>query len=90
MKQSRTMTDILALAEAERAIVNWVLKQRRSTLTQIAQQVEKSPDELRPILTQLIRDGFISENEETGHYQIAVRTRPHRPGADQLWNAISD
>ena len=84
------MTDVLALAEPERSVVNWVLKRRRGTLAQIAQQMGKSPDELRPMLQKLIVDGFLLENEETGNYQIAVRTRPQRPGADQLWNAISD
>lgn len=87
---TQTMTDILLLKDAERTVVNWVLRQRRSTLAQISQQVQKSPDELRPMVNQLVAAGFLLENAETGRYQIAVRTRPQRPSAEKLWDAIGD
>jgi hypothetical protein len=90
MKSAQTMTDILLLNDAERSVVNWVLRQRRSTLTQIAQQVNKSPDELRPMLHQLVTSGFLWESAETGCYQIAVRTRPQRPSTEPLWNRLDD
>ncbi|MEM8502356.1 MAG: hypothetical protein AAF716_04305 [Cyanobacteria bacterium P01_D01_bin.1] len=90
MTHSRTMTDILSLADADREIVNWVLKQQRSTLDQISQHTQKSSDDLKLTLTQLVSEGFLSEDAETGNYQIAVRTKPRRPSAEKLWDTISD
>ena len=84
------MTDILSLAEAERPVVNWVLRKRRCTLEQISQQIEKSPEELRPILNQLVSAGFLLEDIETEKFRIAVRTKPQRPSTEKLWDALSD
>jgi len=89
VKSNRTMTDILSLAAAERAVVNYVLKQRRSSFAQIAQHTQTSSDDLQPMLDKLVADGFLSKDIDVGNYQIAVRTKPHRPGAEQLWDAIS-
>ncbi|MGC1308573.1 MAG: hypothetical protein WA885_15210 [Phormidesmis sp.] len=84
------MSDILTLEDAERSVVNWVLRQRRSTLAQISQQLQKSPIELCPMLDRLVADGFLSKSAETGRYQISVRTKPQRSGSEHLWDALSD
>jgi DNA-binding IclR family transcriptional regulator len=94
MKPSRTMTDVLSLAEAERSVVNYILRQRRSTLSQISQQLEIPTTDLQPLLNRLVSEGFLTEAAETASetaiYQIAVRTRPHRPSAEKLWDALSE
>lgn len=84
------MTDILSLADAEREVVNWVLKQRHSTSAQVSAHTQKPLGEVQPLLDRLVTEGFLAENKDTGNYQIAVRTKPQRPSAEKLWDTISD
>ncbi len=88
MKSAQTMTDVLLLNDAERSIVNWVLRQRRSTLAQLSAQFRQSPEALSALLDQLVAAGFLLET--VGQYRVAVRTKPYRPSTEQLWDALTD
>jgi DNA-binding IclR family transcriptional regulator len=57
---SRTMSDVLALSDIERAVVNHIIRQRHGSLAQLSQQLEQPTDDLHPLLTQLVIEGFLS------------------------------
>ena len=66
--QPKTMTDVLTLPDAERKLMNWLMRRRRASLTEISDHLEESSDTAQKILKQLFQAGFItpSDDVETG------------------------
>ena len=88
-KNRPTMLDVLSLADAERSIVHYVMRQRRSTITQLSHHFSKPVAEIQPLLHQLVAAGFLSK-DSSDSYQIAIISRPRRPSAEKLWDIIDD
>ena len=89
-KNSRTMLDVLSLADLERSVVHYIMRQRRSTLAQLSHHFNKTVADIQPLLNQLVIDGFLSKDPKSDRYQISISSRPKRPSAEKLWDIISD
>ena len=89
-KNRPTMLDVLSLADAERSIVHYVMRQRRSTIAQLSHHFSKTVAEIQPLLHQLVAAGFLSKDLKSDSYQIAISSRPRRPSAEKLWDIIDD
>ncbi|ESA38971.1 hypothetical protein N836_29695 [Leptolyngbya sp. Heron Island J] len=90
VKNRRTMIDVLSLADVERSVVHYIMRQRRSTPAQLSHHFKKTVADIQPILNQLVTDGFLSKDLESDSYQIAISSRPQRPSAEKLWDMIGD
>lgn len=90
VKNRRTMLDVLSLADVERSLVHYIMRQRRSTLAQLSHHFNKTVADIQPLLNQLVTDGFLLKDPKSDSYQIAISSRPQRPSAEKLWDIISD
>lgn len=86
----RTMLDVLSLADVERSVVYYIMRQRRSTLAQLSYRFNKATEDIQPLPNQLITDGFLSIDPKSDSYQIAIGSRHQRSSAEKLWDSISD
>ena len=90
MKNSRTMIDVLSLADVERSVVYYIIRQQRSTLAQLSHHFNKTVADIQPLINQLVTDGFLSKDPKSDSYQIAIISRSQRLSAEKLWDMISD
>ena len=84
------MIDVLSLADVERSVVYYIIRQRRSTLAQLSHHFNKTVADIQPLINQLVTDGFLSKDPKSDSYQIAIISRPQRLSAEKLWDMISD
>ncbi|HEY9648477.1 MAG TPA: P-loop NTPase [Chroococcidiopsis sp.] len=88
---SLSMFDVLALPNAQRQIVNWVLRNGSATLKEIAAHMGEDEATLAPLVVALVDQGFIQQSEEEGElrYQPHFFGRPTQSSSD-LWKIMSD
>ncbi len=84
----RTMTDVLTLAETQRLLVNWILRNREASIDQLSEQLQQNRQTLLPLLEELILDGFIYKDIQNGHYKTTIRTRLNRKVPQKIWDAL--
>jgi len=87
---SKTMTDLLALADAERTLVNWLLRQRGACLADIVAHTQIELAATEAMLNDLIAAGFLvyDVSADPAVYKPNLVSRKPRTVPDQLWNAI--
>jgi predicted transcriptional regulator len=73
-----SMGDVLLLPDAERKIVNWLVRQREATVVQVAAQIERSPQTVQELLDRLVEQGFIQYTEIEGERRYRPRLAPKR------------
>lgn len=62
--QPKTMTDVLALPDAERKLMNWLMRRRKASLIEITDHLGESSDAAEGLLEQLFQAGFITSLDE--------------------------
>jgi hypothetical protein len=69
------MVDILTLSTRQQQIINWIMRQRQSTLEAIAAYIEAEIEETRAEVTDLISQGFVEARQIQGitYYEIDFR-----------------
>jgi hypothetical protein len=92
LRPGRTIADTLALADAERRVVTWMLRRGEVHLEDVVAGLGQDRDAVLGLLVGLVEQGFVRERESPdGRYfraQLAP-TRPRRvPG--KLWRALDD
>ncbi|PZV15305.1 MAG: hypothetical protein DCF20_11030 [Pseudanabaena sp.] len=70
-----SMADILPLSTRQQQIINWIMRQRQSTLEAIAAYIEAEIEETSNEIADLISQGFIEERQAQGitYYEIDFR-----------------
>lgn len=86
----RTMTDLLALADAERTLVNWLLRQRGASLADIVAHTHIESADLQATLDKLIAAGFLifSDDADPALFKPNLVSRKPRTMPEKLWKAL--
>lgn len=86
----RTMTDLLALADPERTLVNWLLRQRGASLADILAHTQVEPATMQAMLDTLIAGGFLTVNPaaDPAIFKPNLVSRKPRTMPEKLWKAV--
>lgn len=86
----KTMTDLLTLADPERSLVNWLLRQRGASLDDILAHTQAEPAAVEAMLDSLMAMGFLTLNEDTdpGLFKPTLVSRKPRALPEELWKTI--
>lgn len=88
--KTRTMADLLFLPETERSLMNWLLRQKQATLSEIAAHLNQSESATQPLLNELMAQGFIQiEQGDICCYQPNLMSRKGRSVPTKIWDALS-
>lgn len=87
---TKTMADLLFLPERESGLMNWLLRQRSATLTEIANHLAEEEASARSLVEKLATEGFLQETESEGQicYQPCLASRRGRQVPSNIWNAL--
>lgn len=72
-----TIADVLTLPDVERKLINWLVRQQKATLGEIAAFVSQDEASTQTILDGLVQKGFVSCNaqSEPSCYEPRLRSR---------------
>ncbi|MBD1845591.1 hypothetical protein H6F89_19695 [Cyanobacteria bacterium FACHB-63] len=87
---TKTMADLLFLPELERGLMNWLLRQRSASLSEVANYLAEDEAIARSHLEKLAAEGFLQSTESEGHvcYQPCLASRRGRQVPSTIWNAL--
>jgi hypothetical protein len=88
--KTRTMADLLFLPETERSLMNWLLRQQRANLSEIAAHLDQSESATQTLLNELIAQSFIQkvEQDDICCYQPNLVSRKGRNVPGNIWDAL--
>ncbi|WP_017300801.1 MarR family transcriptional regulator [Nodosilinea nodulosa] len=86
----KTMTDLLLLADPERTLVNWLVRQRGASIAEIAVHLGTEPTLVQALLDDLIAAGFVTVDltSDPAVFKPNLISRKPRTVPDQLWKAL--
>lgn len=89
---TRSIADLLFLPEVERSLLNWLLRQRSATLSELVAHLSQTPEAAELLLEGLMAEGFIKLSEKNGElsYQPRLITRVGRQVPSQIWDALEN
>jgi hypothetical protein len=61
----KTMTDLLALPDPERRLMNWLMRRRQASLAELLNQIGGSVESAQGMVEQLLQAGFLSTLEKS-------------------------
>jgi predicted transcriptional regulator len=79
--QPKTMTDLLSLPDQERKLMNWLMRCRKASFTEIAHHLGGDVETAQEIVEQLFQAGFITtseHSEETGEIVLIPKIMSRR------------
>ncbi|MBD2463281.1 P-loop NTPase [Oscillatoria sp. FACHB-1407] len=84
------MFDVLTLPEAQRRVVNCIIRRGKATLSEIATSIGQDEAILYPILGTLVEQGFVQtlENEGQLQYRPYMSVKQKRKSSPNLWQAL--
>jgi hypothetical protein len=84
------MTDLLTLADPERTLVNWLLRQRGASLADIVAHTQAEPAALQAMLDNLTATGFLilHEDADPAVFKPNLVSRRPRTMPEKLWKAV--
>jgi hypothetical protein len=84
------MADLLALPDAERTLVTWLMRQRGASLGDVVAHTQAEPDAMQAMLDTLVSGGFLSVDETTDPavFHPSLVSRKPRTVPDRLWSAL--
>ncbi|MFQ4138649.1 hypothetical protein PGN35_020280 [Nodosilinea sp. PGN35] len=84
------MTDLLSLADAERTLVNWLVRQRGASFSDLVAHTQLAPATLEATLNELLAAGFLTLDEaaEPPRFKPNLISRKPRTVPDPLWRAL--
>ncbi|MDA8333475.1 MAG: NHLP bacteriocin export ABC transporter permease/ATPase subunit [Peptococcaceae bacterium] len=85
----RSVTDLLALPESQRRLVQWLMRSDGATLAETAAEDGQSEDEVRSLLDSLVEQGFVQQEGDGGELRFRARlgARTGRRLSSQIWQA---
>jgi hypothetical protein len=86
----KTMSDLLTLADPERTLVNWLLRQRGASLADIVAYTQTEPAALQAMLDNLTAAGFLSlhDDADPAVFKPNLVSRRPRTMPEKLWKAV--
>ena len=100
-RKPRTMADLLFLPDAERSLMNWLLRQQQATLPEIAAHLNQSESAAQILLNELMAQGFIQtecqpecqtecqpESDPICRYLPNLISRKNRNVPTNIWDAL--
>ncbi|PSN15417.1 hypothetical protein C7293_07265, partial [filamentous cyanobacterium CCT1] len=84
----KTMADLLVLPDAERTLVNWLVRQRGASLADIVAHTQTEPAAVQAMLDNLLTAGFFTVDEASALFKPNLVSRKPRTLPDKLWNAL--
>lgn len=72
------MADMLSLPDAERQLMNWILRQGEVDLTQVAAHLNQEADAAQRLLQPLVERGFVSQRTAQGSSRYQARLVPRQ------------
>jgi predicted transcriptional regulator len=84
------MTDLLGLPDAERTLVNWLVRQRGASLADIVAHTQAEPAAVQTMLDNLLTAGFLTTDKASNPalFKPNLVSRKPRTVPDKLWNAL--
>ncbi|HAX89116.1 MAG TPA: hypothetical protein DCY91_23335 [Cyanobacteria bacterium UBA11370] len=72
-----SMGDILALPDRQQQIINWIIRQKECTLSQIADYLSQEESATRSELEALVQQGFVQESQagESSKYSVKLAAK---------------
>jgi hypothetical protein len=85
-----SMTDLLLLPDAERQLVNWILRQGEVDLAQVAVHFNQAADAVQRLLQPLVERGVVSQLtvQGTTRYRARLLPRQSRQLRQDIWGAL--
>ncbi|MBE9129668.1 MULTISPECIES: transcriptional regulator [unclassified Coleofasciculus] len=86
-----TMADILILPPRQRRIVNWMMRWKDCTLSEVAAYLDENESVVHPELDALVQQGFVQEMQVAGgsRYYIKLARRKGRQMPEMLQQALA-
>lgn len=86
----KTMTDLLTLAEPERTLLNWLLRQRGASLADIMAHAQAEPAAIEAMLDNLTTAGFLilHNDADPAVFKPNLVSRQPRTMPDELWKSV--
>ena len=86
----RTMADVLALPDALRQLVTWMMRHDAVTLAEVAAHTGQETAAVHPMLDSLVAQGFVQLQDSAGtpHYRLCLVARRPRQAATNLWTTL--
>ncbi|WP_035990575.1 helix-turn-helix domain-containing protein [Leptolyngbya sp. KIOST-1] len=84
------MTDLLGLADPERTLVNWLVRQRRASLADIVAHTQMEAAAAQALVDKLLAGGFlvVEDGSNPAIFKPNLVSRKPRTVPDKLWNAL--
>ncbi|MBE9141534.1 hypothetical protein IQ254_30830 [Nodosilinea sp. LEGE 07088] len=84
------MTDLLALADPERTLMTWLVRQRGATLTDIAAYTQTPPDLAQATVDSLMAAGFLKVDDTMtpAIFRPHLVSRQTRRVPDHIWHCL--
>lgn len=88
---SLSMSDILALPDEQRRIVNWLMRHKGSTLSAVAQYLGEDEATAKSTLDNLVEQGIVQETVVEGESHYSVKLGAKRGGhlSDKLYQSLA-
>jgi hypothetical protein len=86
-----SLSDVLTLPDAQRQLVNWMLRQGEVSLAQVAAHCRQPADAARRLLSPLVQQGLVREREvhSTPYYRASFAPTRGRQGTLEIWQALA-
>ena len=83
-------SDVLTLPDAQRQLVNWMLRQGEVNLAQVAAHCHQPTEAVHTLLFPLVQQGFVRERQVhgTAHYRASFAPTRGRQITPEIWQAL--
>jgi MinD-like ATPase involved in chromosome partitioning or flagellar assembly len=87
-----SMFDVLLLPDAERQLMNWIIRQGKATLSDCVHHTGKPKAMVESTLENLVRQGLLqfSQLADDGHYKPQFASEKQRLLPNQIWEVLKD
>ena len=85
-----SLADILTLPELEKKLVNWLRRQKESSLSEVAYYLEQDPKSVEALLETLEAKGFVVKREVSGvfFYRINFASQKNNKNNSSFWQQL--
>ncbi|MBD1867665.1 hypothetical protein H6F95_10220 [Cyanobacteria bacterium FACHB-471] len=86
------MFDLLLLPDAERQLMNWIIRRGKATLLDCVNHTGKPEALVETILEKLVKQGLLqfSRVADDGYYQARLALEKQRLLPNQIWEVLKD
>jgi len=90
LSHQNSLIDVMNLPDEQRQIVNWIIHQKKVTLSEVAIHLNISEQLAQQHLQILISQGFIQESDDSGliYYQPRFATQKKSKLTQNIWDKL--